>query len=129
MYIIVGTLDDNTTDTTLKYNSIQDAWSEVAPMPAPRDSFAACAYMNYIYVFGGNDEDGEDQASVFKYDTEAGEWSTQAPMPTVCSCHSVSLIDDEMYIVGAGNFGREVLRFNFATSTYGALSRRHPIKL
>jgi hypothetical protein len=95
-------------------------------MPAPRDSFAACACKSDIYVFGGATNEDENQSSVFKLDTKAGEWSTQAPMPTVCSCHSASLIDDEIYIVGAGNSGREVLHFNYATSTYGALSRRHP---
>jgi hypothetical protein len=112
MYVIGGRTNAfyEVTDTTLKYDRTQDSWSEVAPMPAPRKEFASCAYMSDIYVFGGNDEDGEDHASVFIFDTEANEWSTQAPMPIVCAGHSASLINDQVYIVGAGESGREVLR-------------------
>jgi hypothetical protein len=118
MYIIGGTSDGNTTDTTLKYNSIQDAWIEVAPMPVLRDSFVACAYESDIY-----DEYGENQASAFKFDTEANVWSTLAPMPFVCTDNGASLLDGQVYIVGAGNSEREVLRFNPMTNAWEMLAR------
>jgi N-acetylneuraminic acid mutarotase len=123
VHIMGGETEDGVTASALKFDSAQGSWSEVAPMPAPRGGIASCTYMNDIYVFGGYDEDGEDQASVFKFDTEAGEWTTQAPMPSVCALHSASLIDGQVYIVGAGNSGHDVLRFDFATSAWSTLAR------
>jgi hypothetical protein len=92
-------------------------------MPAPRKEFASCAYMSDIYVFGGSDARNEVHASVFIFDTEANEWSTQAPMPIACAGHSASLINGQVYIVGAGESGREVLRFDFATDAWSTLPR------
>jgi hypothetical protein len=118
MFIIGGMSDYEVTDTTLKYESIQDYWREVAPIPALREAFASCVNKSSIYV----DEGGEDQASVFKFDTEANEWSTNAPMPIVCSSHSASLIGSEVSLVGAASSGREVLRSDFTTSTWSTLA-------
>jgi hypothetical protein len=49
-----------------------------------------------------------------------------APMPLPCAHHSVSVLDGYViYIVGAGNYGQNVLRFDTASgvwSTLGATS-------
>jgi hypothetical protein len=126
IYVLGGETNDGVLASVLKFDSVQGSWSESAPMPAPRGGFAFCAYMSEIYVFGGYSDDGEDQASVFKFDTEAGEWSTQAPMPTECSFNTASQIGGQVYIVGAGISGREVLRFDFVTSAWSTLARTSP---
>jgi hypothetical protein len=64
-----------------------------------------------------------NQASVSKFDTQAGEWSTQAPMPTECEIHSASLNDDQVYNTGGGDSGREVLRFDFTTGAWSTLAQ------
>jgi hypothetical protein len=126
MYIIGGTIDGHATDTTLKYDSIQDTWSTIAPMPEPRHTFASCVYRSDIYIFGGYDEDeelSESQASIFKFDTNVCMWTTEAPMPFTCSDHSSSVLDGQVYIVGACvDFGQEVWRFDFATSIWYPLA-------
>jgi N-acetylneuraminic acid mutarotase len=114
------------TASVLKFDSAQGIWSEFAPMPGPREVFACCAYKSDIYVFGGNDEEVENQsaqASVFKFDTEANEWTTQAPMPLVCAYHNASILNGQVYITGAGDSGREVLRFDVATSAWSTLAQ------
>jgi hypothetical protein len=121
IYIMGGVTSDGVTTSVLKFNYAEDSWSEAAPMPALRETFASCAHMSDIYVFGGSDEGHDDLGTVFKLDTEAGEWSIQAPMPIKCACHSASLIDGQICITGAGNSGRELLRFNIATSTWSML--------
>jgi N-acetylneuraminic acid mutarotase len=94
-------------------------------MPEARRLHAACAVGSDIYVFGGRFGLG-GQTSVFKYDTEANAWSTLAPMPIPCAHRSVSVLDGYMiYIVGAGDDGKGVLRFDTASgvwSTLGATS-------
>jgi hypothetical protein len=123
LYVLGGRIDNDITASVLKFDGPEGNWSEVAPMPAPRDSFASCTYMGDIYVFGGYDEDGEDHASVFKFDTEANEWSTQEPMPFVCTHHYATILNCQVYIVGAGDSGREVLRFNPMTNAWSTLAR------
>jgi hypothetical protein len=75
-----------------------------------------------IYVFGGNDMNMIPQNSVFKYDTVADAWSTLAPMRTYCVNHSVSVLDDLVYIVGAGHLGREFLRFDPVSGAWHSLA-------
>jgi hypothetical protein len=122
MYVLGGDTNDGVTASVLKLDSVQGSWSEVAPMPAPRGGFSSCAYMNDIYVFGGYNDGGEDQTSVFKFDTEAGEWSTQAPMPTKCVFNTASQIGGQVYIIGASEGWRKVLRFDIATSAWSNLA-------
>jgi N-acetylneuraminic acid mutarotase len=69
-------------------------------MPEARYAHAACAIGSDIFVFGGSDELGGDQDSVFKYDTVANEWSTLAPMSYACSEHTASVLDGLVYILG-----------------------------
>jgi hypothetical protein len=59
---------------------------------------------------------------VFKYDTVADEWSTMAPMPHACSCHSASVLDGLVYIVGAGESRHEVLRFDLPSGVWSTLA-------
>jgi hypothetical protein len=53
----------------MKYDNMQDTWSEVARMPDRRIACAACAVGTDVYAFGGYDMQQTVRASVFKYDT------------------------------------------------------------
>jgi hypothetical protein len=64
----------------------------------------------------------DDQASVFKFDTEANEWSTLAPMFRACYGHSVSVLDGLVYIVGAGESSYDVRSFDPSTGLSSALA-------
>jgi N-acetylneuraminic acid mutarotase len=121
MYVLGGQIDGGVTASVLKSDGADGSWSEAVPMPAPRERFASCAYKSSIYVFGGSDARSVGQASVFKFDIEANKWSRQAPMPHICTYHHASILNGEVYIVGAGYNGREVLRFNFATNAWSTL--------
>jgi N-acetylneuraminic acid mutarotase len=90
-------------------------------MPEARRCHAACAIGRDIYVFGGSIR-FEDQAFVFKYDTVTDTWSTLAPMPLRCSSHSVSVLDgDQVYVVGAGRDGEDVLHFDTVSGVWSTL--------
>jgi hypothetical protein len=74
-----------------------------------------------IYVFGGEDENGEGHDYVMKYDTLADDWTTLTPMPHGCSHHSASICSELIYIVGAGEHGHEVLHFDPALGVWTTL--------
>jgi hypothetical protein len=90
-------------------------------MPAEKYGVAACAIGIDIYVFGGEDNDSEYSRTVFKFDTEANEWSTLAQMPHGCFECSASVLDGQVYIVGA-HYGDEVLRFNPVSQAWISLA-------
>jgi hypothetical protein len=81
-------------------------------MPMARCRFATCSIGSDIYVFGGVSDSYHLEASVFKYDTETNEWITLPSMPLACAWISASVLDAQVYIVGAGMNGRDVLRFD-----------------
>jgi N-acetylneuraminic acid mutarotase len=118
MYVLGGL-----TASVLKFDSVQDSWTEVAPMPEMRYAFAACAVGNDIYVFGGGGNGLRGgRASVFKFGTEADTWSTLTPMPHACANRIASLLDGLVYIVGAGTNYRGVLRFDPASDAWSTLA-------
>jgi N-acetylneuraminic acid mutarotase len=90
---------------------MQGTWSEMAPLPEARESFAACAIENDIYVFGGLSR-GVSQASVFKYDTVANIWSTLTPIPEASAYYSASVLDGLVYLVGAGLMHSDLYQFD-----------------
>jgi hypothetical protein len=130
MYVLGGELSDDeggsrVTASVLRFDSTQGTWSEVAPMPAARHAFAACAVGSDVYIFGGYA--GREQASVFKYDTVANAWSTLAPMSHACCDFSACVLDGLIYLVGAGGggrdvIGREVLCFDPASEVWRTLA-------
>jgi N-acetylneuraminic acid mutarotase len=63
-----------------------------------------------------------EQASVFKYDTEANAWSVLAPMPSAECGNSVNVIDGQIYIIGAGDDSRGFLRFAPVTGAWSTLA-------
>jgi hypothetical protein len=120
-----GFREERFTSSVHKYDSTQDTWSEVAPMPEPRLELAACAIGSDLYVFGGFRTRNNPQASVFKYDTEGNTWSTLAPMPHRLFSHSATVIDGLIYIVGAedmDDYGRDFLRFDPASGAWTILA-------
>jgi hypothetical protein len=120
---VMGGVSGAASASVLKYNSVQDSWTEVAPMPERRFASVACPIGTNIYVLGGIDHVARAQASVFEYDTEANTWSTLAPMPVAIEyLASASVIDGLIYIVGAGDHGHAVLRFDPASGAWGSIA-------
>jgi hypothetical protein len=111
--VLGGMIGDNaeSTASVLKLDEKQGMWSRVAPMPGVRPESAACVVGTDIFVFGGIDDEREEQASVFKYDTEADSWIVLAPMQFAEYGHSVNVIDGLIYMTGAGAHGHDFLRF------------------
>jgi hypothetical protein len=57
-----------------------------------------------------------------KYDTLADDWTTPALMPHGSSCHSTSICNGLVYIIGAGADDHEVLRFDPASAEWTMLA-------
>jgi N-acetylneuraminic acid mutarotase len=115
MYVIGGAADDYEVPPSVQiFDTLQGTWSEGARIPGHTFRSALCVVGTDIYAFGGEDAMAEERDSVFKYDTVADEWSTLAPMPfaDAYASLSASVVNDVIYLVGCGDDGRGVLRFD-----------------
>jgi hypothetical protein len=120
MYVLGGRSEGvRTTGNVLKFDSIQDIWTEVAPMPASRYDFAACSIGSELYVFGGRNSQGAGQASAFSYDTVTNVWSPIPPMPRVAHRHSASPCNGLIYIVGIRGIRSHGLHFDPILGIWG----------
>jgi N-acetylneuraminic acid mutarotase len=123
MYVLGGSsMGEGTSVDVFKFVSTQGTWSEVTSAPREMIKSAAVAVGTDIYVFGGEDEESDEEDLVMKYDTVADIWSTLAPMPRAGSCHSASICNGLVYIVGAGAAGRDVLCFDPTSAEWNTLT-------
>jgi hypothetical protein len=122
MYVMGGMIEINPgfAASVLKYDSTQDTWREIVPMPTARMGFAACVVGRDIYIFG--DSSTGNPVPVLKFDTEAEEWDILPPTPVACHYPSASVLDGLVYITGAGRSGCEVLRFNPTSGMWANLA-------
>jgi N-acetylneuraminic acid mutarotase len=112
----------NTFNVNEMYNTKQDTWTVLEPMPSKRAGLAAVAAVDgNIYVFGG-----EKRGGVFdnneKYDTKTNKWTSEPPMPTARHGIAVEVVGDRIYIIGGGpEPGASVTNVNeiFRISTSG----------
>jgi N-acetylneuraminic acid mutarotase len=134
MYVLGGVLGGiHFSASVFKFDSTQGTWSEVAPMPEERFAHIACVLGSNIYVFGGCDNflvqrdsvfmyDVVAKDSVFMYDVVANSWTTLAPMPTVGVCPGVTTLDDQIYLTGMGDNGKDVLLFDTTSGVWSSLA-------
>jgi N-acetylneuraminic acid mutarotase len=115
MYVMGGKTP-HITASVLRYDSMQNTWREVAPMPTARFGFAACVVGRYIYVSG--DWSTGNPVPVYKFDTEVEEWSILPLMPVACNYPYASVLDGLVYITGSGITGRKVLSFDPASGMW-----------
>jgi hypothetical protein len=124
MYVLGGfSMGEGTGVDVFKFDSTQGTWREVAPAPGVITKSAGVAVGTEIYIFGGEDENDVrlKKDCVYKYDTVADIWSTLAPMPRDGSCHSASICNGLVYIVGAGRTGQDVLCFDPTSAEWTTL--------
>jgi N-acetylneuraminic acid mutarotase len=99
---IVGDEYSLETTSVLKFDSGTQAWSEVAPMPEARASFATCVLGRHIYAVGGQSiyEDDGPMSTTYCYNAMTNVWSTLSAMPEAKMGHSVCVMSDHVYVLG-----------------------------
>jgi N-acetylneuraminic acid mutarotase len=131
MYVLGGIekdeeLVEHTVNSVLKFDSITQTWSEVAPMPAERDNAGACVLGSDIYIFGGHSDDTEVTSTTYRFSTETNEWVTLAAMPVAKSHHSVTVLDGLIYVLGGvdsdDNYVSSVHRFDPVANLWSAVA-------
>ncbi|XP_012715180.2 kelch-like protein 31 [Fundulus heteroclitus] len=109
------------------YDVESDAWTERAPMETPRGWHCSATLGGKVYVVGGSQlgPAGErvDVLLVEVFSPESGSWGRVAPLPLGVSTAGLSLLGDELYLLGGWNeaekrYKAAVQRYDPATDSW-----------
>jgi hypothetical protein len=108
IYCIGGTIG---TDKFLGLNEVYDTqtdtWTNKTSMPTPRSWLQANTVNDKIYLIGGltptpSDRYGEPTGINEAYNPETNTWETKAPMPQPAYWYSSTVVNNRIYVFGAG---------------------------
>jgi hypothetical protein len=101
-------------DSVLKYDTVADAWSMLAPMPYASSEYSACIHNGLVHIVGA----GEDGHEVLRFDPASAEWSTLAPTLNERSGCKLFLLGGILYVPGMGVTCSGVERYDVAADTW-----------
>jgi len=135
-------------DNAWEYDSANDTWKALAPLPTKRGSPTAAAVNGKIYVIGGaTTNEGSKESSIHParahrvvgtnevYDPATNTWETRSPMPTARNHVAVGVVNGKIYVIGgrlgSGFIGRAantdtVEGYDPATDQWSAALNRMP---
>lgn len=100
-------------DNSWEYNTANDSWSALAPMPTPRGAGVAALVGGRIYVIGGASvHPGAQLVGLTPtgphrsldtnevYDVAKNTWQTRSPMPTARNHMAVGVVNGKIYVLG-----------------------------
>lgn len=107
---LIGSLADGSEDgalwpasaATFSYDSANDTWMPLAPMPDPRGSSVLGVHGKRVYIAGGLSRAGKAVSTVSSFDTVTNTWTSlpASPLPEVRDHAGGGIVSDIMYVVG-----------------------------
>jgi hypothetical protein len=97
-------------DSVLKYDTVADVWSMLAPMPHASSGHSACIYDDLVYIVGA----AEDGHEVLRFDPASAEWGTLAFTLDDRIGHTLIVLGGILHMVGVGR----VERYDVASDTW-----------
>ena len=102
---VIGGVDKpgNALDTVEVYNTKNDSWKKVAPLPQPLHHSAASSFNGKIYVIGGSSSSGVNWIptnKLFIYDSIVDKWIEGKPMPTARGAVTANFVNGILYVIG-----------------------------
>ncbi|KAG1654456.1 Kelch-like protein 10 [Nymphon striatum] len=99
IYIIGGTDGINFSSDCYVFNTLYNAWSEIASMHVKRCYVSVAVLGHFVYAVGGNDGTNRLK-TVEKYEISSNQWHYAASMNSVRSDAGVSVMDGKLYAIG-----------------------------
>jgi N-acetylneuraminic acid mutarotase len=85
------------------YDPATDSWSDAAPLPLGRSSFAGAAVDGEFIVFGGEDAaETRVFTEVDVYDPASGRWTAAASLPHGVQGIGAAVVGDRVFVPGGG---------------------------
>ena len=108
IYVPGGLTAEGKATTAMEgYDSADEAWTQLAPLPRPLSGYALVAYQGRLYLFGGKDERGYANSTLM-YDPQQDRWSEGRTMPTQRAYAAAAALGSRIYVVGGYDGQREL---------------------
>lgn len=82
------------------YDPASGQWTELPPLPTPRDHLGVAALEGKVYAVGGRNRQSFTLGTLEALDPATGKWETLAPMPTGRSGHAAAAVGGCLYAFG-----------------------------
>ena len=93
-----------------KYSLSSKKWSQVAEMNDVRKCFCVCAFMDKIFIIGGN-KDGVKTSSCLQFDTSNYSWKKVSQMNEPRSSAACAVFEEMVVVSGGLNNNGNVLKY------------------
>jgi hypothetical protein len=117
IYVFGGEDDEDVKqDSVLKYDTVADAWSTLAPMPYGCSHHSASICNGLVYIVGA----GLESKEFLRFDPASDMWTILAPtLYWHANCASF-VLDGSVYAAGGAGYDLSVERYDAATNTWTA---------
>jgi N-acetylneuraminic acid mutarotase len=85
------------------YDIGDNAWSEIAPVPAALDHAGVTAADGRVYLYGGRNRDRESQSRLYRYTPAADTWKRLPDSPTRRHAMVFASLGDKLYAAGGAS--------------------------
>ncbi|KAG8437646.1 hypothetical protein GDO86_008384 [Hymenochirus boettgeri] len=85
------------------YDPNRQLWIELEPLSIPRINHGVLSAEGFLFVLGGQNEDGETLNSGEQYDPDSNSWSPLPPMIEERHSFGIVEIDGMIYVLGGEN--------------------------
>ncbi|WP_425408583.1 Kelch repeat-containing protein [Hyphococcus sp.] len=92
------------TDEHWYYDPAANAWSQLAPLPTPRNSAAGAVVNGVLYVIGGRTVSEGNTGAVEVYDAQSDRWASASPMPKAQGGLAAAVLNGKIYAFGGEYF-------------------------
>lgn len=126
VYAVGGWFNGSVCSSELeRYDVVENKWESLAPMNVGRRMLGAAAHKDKLYVFGGNNADGDWNSDDLEiYDTLTNTWTSGPKLPEAGATSAVT-VGDFIYVFLHGKY---LVRYCPATSSYARLGKELPLK-
>lgn len=114
------------------YDSANDMWRPLPPMPSARERFGMAGFSGRIYISGGRSREMDQTApsasdELWAYDTVSSDWVTKAAMPSKRVDHVMINVGDKLYVIGgSGEHADLIYVYDIVSNIWTTLKTRMP---
>ena len=121
VYSFGGIVNNTAITNAYKYSPAMNTWTPIAPLPEPRAWFSGTTDGTYIYLLGGEDQNFNTTATLWRYDPISNTYNTSLPSYTIPTYfHACAYLNGKIYRIAGRAIGTDfhVEVYDIATNTW-----------
>src|SRR5437762_1172875 len=121
VYSFGGIVNNTAITNAYKYSPASNTLTPIAPLPEPRAWFSGTTDGTYIYLLGGEDQNFNTTATLWRYDPISNTYNTSLPSYTIPTYfHACAYLNGKIYRIAGRAIGTDfhVEVYNIATNTW-----------